>query len=226
MAQKGQPKYLERDGLRDSLVEVYIKNPTYLNTRIVKAILDGGGMEDFQTVEDSGSNSYFLQNEVFRVQVRTDYISFNNVKEYQRWPSYGGFIKNVMGRVLSLPDIEVGRQMIRYISMYPGVSIFDNLNGDKMHLNAFPQLDGTEIRFKMDIADEQGHLGIATIRITDNLPSNKPEVKVSVVDIQIDTTTDNEKQEETLEFLHTEERNLYFSLLSNSFIESLGAHYE
>lgn len=226
MTQKRQPKYLERDGLRDSLVEVYIKNPTYLNTRIVKAILDGGGMENFQTVEDRDSNSVFLQNEVFRVQVRTDSISFNNIQEYQRWPSYGDFIRKVMRRVLALPDIEVGRQMIRYISMYPGVSIFDNLNGEKMHLNAFPQIDGTEIRFKMGITDEQGHLGIATIRITDNLPSNKSKVKVSVVDIQIDTTTNNDKQEETLDFLHTEERNLYFSLLSNNFIESLGAHYK
>lgn len=226
MANKGQPTYLERDGLRDSLVEVYIKNPTYLNTRIVKAILDGGGMEDFQTQEDSGTKSIFLQNEVFRVQVRTDCISFNNIKEYQRWPSYGDFIKKVMRRVLELPDIEVGRQMIRYISMYPDVSIFDNLNGEKMKLNAFPQIDGTEIRFKMGIADNQDHLGIATIRITDNLPSNKPEVKVSVVDIQIDATADNDKYEGALEFLHTQERNLYFSLLSNKFIESLGAHYE
>lgn len=226
MARKRQPLYLERDGLRDSLVEVYIKNPTYLNTRIVKAILDGGGMEDFQTVEDSGNNSIFLQNDVFRVQVRADCISFNNVKEYQRWPSYGDFIKRVMRSVLTLQDIEVDRQMIRYISMYPDVSIFDNLNGEKMQLNAFPQIDGTEIRLKIGIADDHGHLGIATIRITDNLPSNKPEVKVSVVDIEIDTTTSNAKQEETLDFLHTQERNLYFSLLSNNFIESLGAHYE
>lgn len=221
-----QPTFLERDGLRDSLVEVYIKNPSYLSARIAKAILEGGEMNDFQTVEDSESNSIFLQNEVFRVQVRTDCVSFNNIKEYQRWPSYGSFIQKVMGRVLTLNEVEVERLMIRYISMYPGISIFDNLNGEKMNLNAFPQIDGTEIRFKMGIADGLGHLGIATIRLTDNLPSNKQDVKVSVVDIQLDSTADNEKQEEVLEFLHTQERNLFFSILNDNFIESLGAHYE
>lgn len=219
-----QPTFLERDGLRDSLVEVYIKNTSYLNARIVKTILEGGEMGDFQAIDDN--NSIFLQNDVYRIQVRTDCISFNSVKEYQRWPNYGVFIQTVIRRVLTLKEIEVDRLMIRYISMYPGASIFDNLNGEKLKLNAFPQIDGTEIRFKMGIADGQGHLGIATIRLTDNLPSNKPDVKVSVVDIQLDSTANNEKQEEVLEFLHTQERNLFFSILNDNFIESLGAHYE
>lgn len=221
-----QPKYLERDGLRDSIVEVNIKNPSYLNARIVKSILEEGDMNDFQTIEDSGSNSIFLQNDVYRVQVRTDCISFNNTKAYQKWPNYGTFIQKVIGRVLTLNEVVVERLMLRYISMYPGVSIFDNLNGKKLDLNAFPQIDGTEIRFKMGIADKEGHLGLATIRLTDNLPSNKPEIKVSVVDIQLETKANNEMQKEMLEFLHTEEKNLYFSLLSDKFIESLGAHYE
>ena len=219
-----QPIYLERDGLRDSLVEVYIKNTSYLNARIVKTIIEGGGMEDFHTIEDN--NSIFLQNDVYRVLVRTDCISFNSVKEYQRWPNYGAFIQKVIHRVLTLKEVTVERLMIRYISMYPDVSIFDNLNGKKMSLNAFPQIDGTEIRFKMGIADNAGHLGIATIRLTDNLPSNKPDVKVSVVDIQLDSTSNNDNQQEVLEFLHTQERNLFFSILNDKFIESLGAHYE
>lgn len=224
MAKKRQPIYLERDGLRDSLVEVYINNSSFLNARIVKTILEGGEMEKFQVVEDN--NSIFLQNDIYRVQVRTDCISFNSVKDYQRWPNYGRFIQMVIERVLSLNEVQVERIMIRYISMYPDVSIFDNLNGEKLKLNAFPQIDGTEIRFKMGIADGHGHLGIATIRLTDNLPSNKPNVKVSVVDIQLDSTANNEKQQEVLEFLHTQERNLFFSILNDNFIESLGAHYE
>lgn len=52
--------------------------------------------------------------------------------------------------------------------------------------------------------------------------SSKSNIKVSVVDIQIDTNTDNNHQNETLEFLHTQERNLFFSLLSEEFINSLG----
>ncbi len=224
MAKKNQPIYLERDGLRDSLVEVYINNTSYLNTRIVKTILEGSGMEDFNAIDDN--NSIFLQNEVYRIQVRTNCISFNCVKDYQRWPNYGTFIQDVIKRVLTLKEVAVERLMIRYISMYPGVSIFDNLNGNKLQLNAFPQIDGTEIRFKMGIADDQNHLGIATIRLTDNLPSNKLDVKVSVVDIQLESVANNEKQQEVLEFLHTQERNLFFSILNDNFIKSLGAHYE
>lgn len=223
MTNKGQPKYLERDGLRDSIVEMYYINPIYRVEHIVKTILTGDDMEDFQTIPEAGC--VYLKNMVYRIQVREDGISFNNIKDYQRWQNYGAFIQKIIGKVLSLPEIKVERQMIRYISMYPAVSIFNELNGKRMELNSFPQLDGTEIRFKMGVTDDSRHLGIATVRLTDNLPSSKSGIKVSVVDIQIDVKTDNNYQNETLEFLHTQERNLFFSLLSKDFINSLGAHY-
>lgn len=221
-----QPLYLENDGLRDSIVEMFYSNSPYRVEHIAKVILEEEEMESFRMVDDQNNGSVFLQNELYRIQIRPDCVSFNNIKEYQRWPNYSQLIKKVINKVLSLHEISIDRQMIRYISMYPNVSIFDNLNGKKMELNAFPRIDGTEIRFKMAIGDQMNHLGIATIRLTDNLPSNKPNVKVSVVDIQIDTTTNNDKQEETIEFLHTEERNLFFSILDKHYIDSLGAHYE
>lgn len=221
-----QPLYLDNDGLRDSIVEMHYSNSPFTVNHIAKTILEAQGMESFSMIDDQNNGSVFLQNDFYRIQVRSDCISFNNIKEYQRWPSYKPLIQKVITQVLTLQDITIDKQMIRYISMYPNVSIFDNLNGNKMKLNSFPQIDGTEIRFKMGITDQEHHLGIATIRLTDNLPSNKPNVKVSVVDIEIDTTTNKEKQEETLDFLHTEERNLFFSILDKHFIDSLGAHYE
>lgn len=221
-----QPLYLDNDGLRDSIVEIYYINSPFRVEHIAKKILETNGMESFRMVEDNNNGNVFLQNDLYRIQIRPDCVSFNNIKKYQRWPNYSQLIQKVTDSVLSLEGITLARQMIRYISMYPNVSIFDNLNGKKMELNAFPRIDGTEIRFKMVIADKDNHFGVATIRLTDNLPSNKPEIKVSVVDIQIDTATSNEKQQVTLEFLHREERNLFFSLLAKQYIDSLGAHYE
>ena len=220
-----QPLFLDNDGLRDSIVEMFYQNSPFRVEHIAKKILETDGVENFRMVEDT-SNSVFLQNELYRIQIRPDCISFNNIKKYQRWPNYSQLILKVIKSVLSLGEITFDRQMIRYISMYPNVSIFDNLNGKKMELNAVPPIDGTEIRFKMGIADNDNHLGLATIRLTDNLPSNKPSIKVSVVDIQIDATTSNDNLESTIEFLHREERNLFFSLLNKKFIDSLGAHYE
>lgn len=220
-----QPLYLEKDGLRESIVEMYYSNSPYRVEHIAKIIHEAHEMGTFKMVNDPNNESVFLQNDLYRIQVRPDCISFNNIRVYQRWPNYAPMIKTVIRQVLSLQEITIDRQRIRYISMYPNVSIFDNLNGRKMILNAIPPIDGTEIRFKVGISD-QNHLGIATVRLTDNLPSNKSDDKVSVVDIQIDATTNNEKQEETLEFLHREEKNLYFSLLDKKYIDSLGAHYE
>ncbi len=220
-----QPLYLEKDGLRESIVEVYYSNSPYRVEHIAKTILEAHGMGTFKMVHDPNNESVFLQNDFYRIQVRPDCISFNNIREYQRWPKYAPMIKTVISQVLSLQEITIDRQRIRYISMYPNVSIFDNLNGRKMTLNAIPPIDGTEIRFKVGISD-QNYLGIATVRLTDNLPSIKSDDKVSVVDIQIDTTTNNEKQEETLEFLHKEEKTLFFSLLDTKYIDSLGAHYK
>ena len=223
MITKGQPKYLERDGLRDSVVEIFYINPIYRVEHLVKTILNSGDMEDFHTIPEKGC--VYLQNNIYRIQVLEDRISFNNIKDYQGWQNYGPFIQKIVRKVLSLPEIMVERQMIRYISMYPEVSIFDKLNGKRMELYSFPQLNGTEIRFKMGVTDNARHLGIATVSLTDNLPSSKSDVKISVVDIQIETHTDNNLQNETLEFLHTQERNLFFSLLSKEFVNSLGAHY-
>lgn len=221
-----QPLYLEKDGLRDTLVEVYYSNSPYRVEHLAKIILVAKGMDSFRMAEDPDSNSVFLQNTYYRIQIRQDCISFNNIQTYQRWDNYAPLIKRVIKQILSLPEITIEKQMIRYISMYPMISIFDNLNGKKMVLNAMPPIDGTEVRFKMGITDDDGHLGIATIRLTDNLPSNKSDIKVSVVDIQLDCATNKEKQEKTLEFLHTQEKNLFYSILSTQFINSLGAHYK
>lgn len=221
-----QPLYLEKDGLRDSLVEVYYSNSPYRVEHLAKIILEAEGMDSFRMEVDQNSNSVFLQDNYYRIQVRQECISFNNIQTYQRWPNYAPLIQRVIKQVLTLQGITLERQMLRYISMFPMISIFDNLNGKKMVLNAMPPIDGTEVRFKVGIADTKSHLGIATIRLTDNLPSNKSNVKVSVVDIQLDCATNKEKQEETLEFLHTEEKNLFYSILSKQFIDSLGAHYE
>ena len=78
----------------------------------------------------------------------------------------------------------------------------------------------------MGIADNARHLGIATVRLTDNLISQKDNTKASVVDIQIVSACNNNNYAEILEFIHTEEKNLYFSILNKNFIDSLGAHYE
>lgn len=221
-----QPLYLENDGLRESVVEMYYSNSPFKIEHLAKIILEGDGMESFMMVKDEDGNSVILQNNYYRIQIRPDCVAFNNIKEYQRWPNYSPLIQTVIKQVLTLDELSIDRQRIRYISMYPNISIFDNLNGKKMKLDAFPQIDGTEIRFTIGITDNQKHLGVATVRLTDNLPSNKSDTKVSVVDIQIDTTTNNQKQFETMEFLHTEERNLFFSILDKRFIDSLGAHYE
>lgn len=220
-----QPKYLERDVLRDSVVEVRFESH-YNKEYIAKTILEGHGMGEFQTVNSPDDNGIFILNNTYRIQVLHDMVSFNNIKTYQRWPNYSTFIRSVINQLLTLDSLNISSVLIRYISMYPNVSIFDNLNGTKMKLNAFPSIDGTEIRFTMRIADEDHHFGIATVRLTDNLISQKDETKASVVDIQIGARCNNTNQDKILEFIHTEEKNLYFSILNKHFIDSLGAHYE
>lgn len=219
-----QPLYLDRDGLRDSVVEFYFDS--YYNVKyIAKTILSSQGLNDFELVEDDESKSVFLINGVYRIQVRPDCISFNCIKQYQRWSNYEPFISTVVNIILSQEIVSIKKLLIRYISCFPNVSVFDNLNGTKMKLESFPSIDGTEVRFSMGITDEAHHYGVATIRLTDNLSSQKSRGKVSVVDLQIVSKADNKSVFTTLAFLHKEERNLFFSILSKQFIDSLGAHY-
>lgn len=220
-----QPKYLDNDGLRDSVIEVSFESP-YNMEYVAKTILESEGMNEFETVKNQEDKSIFILNDFYRIQVLPNKVAFNNIKVYQRWTNYSPFILRIMQQLLTLQDLQINSTMIRYISMYPNVSIFDNLNGTKMKLNAFPSIDGTEIRFTMAITDNVHHLGIATIRLTDNLISQKNDTKVSVVDIQIVANNDNNGFAEILEFIHTQEKNLYFSILNENFINSLGAHYE
>lgn len=220
-----QPKYLDNDGLRDSVIEVRFESP-YNNDYINKIIMADQGMNEFDTVNNQDDKGVFILNDIYRIQVLPGVISFNNIKAYQRWPNYSPFIQGVVKQLLTLELFNISSILIRYISIYPNVSVFDNLNGDKMKLNAFPSIDGTEIRFTMGIADNARHLGIATVRLTDNLISQKDNTKASVVDIQIVSACNNNNYAEILEFIHTEEKNLYFSILNKNFIDSLGAHYE
>ena len=219
-----QPVYLENDGLRDSIVEVYYNHSPYRIEHLAKLILESPDLEGFVEINDP--KGVFLQNDIYRIQVRSDCISFNNIKTYQRWPNYFPFIQKALAPILALKDINVERLLIRYISMFANVSIFQKLNGQSLKFNALPPIDGTEIRFTMGIADINNNLGIALVRLTDNLSTNNPNIKASVVDIQLETECNSETQKAKLDFIHREERNLFFSLLSKEFIESLGAHYE
>ena len=223
MSNNGQPIYLDNDGLRDSVVEVTFDSP-YNYLYIANKIHDTQDYAGFDVVPNN--DCILLVNGIYRIQVLTGKISFNHIKEYQRWPNYSSFIQGVINILLKLNELSIVSLLIRYISVFQDISIFDNLNGRKMQLEAFPPIDGTEIRFNMSITDKKMHLGYATIRLTDNLPSRNKVQKASVVDLQIVANCNNFTQKETLEFLHTEERNLFFSLLDKSFINSLGAHYE
>lgn len=55
-----QPLYLENDGLRDSIVEMFYSNSPYRVEHIAKVILEEEEMESFRMVDDQNNGSVFL----------------------------------------------------------------------------------------------------------------------------------------------------------------------
>lgn len=225
------PTRLENDGLTNAIIEVLYRTD-YNASYIIKTIRDRSDalqLEEPLTIiplptKQNEESNLFLGNSQYRIQVTDKLISFNFVRQYTLWPSYFEFVIGVLQLIEE--KVQFLGASVRYISQFNRISIFDQLDGS-FRFNNLPPFAGSKFNFKCRINDG-AYAGDAIIAITDTIIVDR-ENSFSVVDVLVsgdlkEKTLDYLKR--YLNFLHKHEKNLFFLMIKEDFIKTLGAHYE
>jgi len=171
-----------------------------------------------------------LSNNNLMIQVGPQVFALVNVHEYLGWEMFSEHIYRVFSKLFTTIKFEkLIRIAVRYINLFKGINIFEHSNM-KIALNDEP-FTGNEINFTSVInADDC---------INRLVMLNKSEVVVdksyysgSVIDIDTvlksypeNITSNVEILKKCIEKAHVEEKKLFFSLIQQSFLNTLNPEY-
>lgn len=238
-----QPLYLEHNGIKDSLVEIGIVtnyriqhlneilitglNLKYENAFNLIPIRERKNSENGDTIIVENA---MCASDTYKVQVSEDKISFDIVEHYTGWADYSAFIFGCID-ILQECLLDIVSVEVRYISTFNDVSIFDNVAGI-IKLECYPRLAGSEFNFQFGIPGQPSRQlkgAYAIVRLKNNIPTLEEKGSTSVVDVQVIANLTNygglTRYKQNLENIHSQEKNIFYSLLSDSFIQSLKPHY-
>lgn len=221
------PFKLELDGLSNALVNISF-NSVYQSNYIVDNVIglldQSEEFDSLQIIPSKDADGILVANSKYRFQLNQNVISFNFVSRYLGWSDYKLFITKLLTQLEKFVGFE--KTAIRYISGFENISLFSNLDG-YIKLNQLPPFYGTEFHFGFQIQDGAYH-DVSDVRITDKLAIQNDK-SMSVMDITMTSTKTCGSLDEVLsqlEFLHKHEKNVFFLLLKEDFVNKLGPTYE
>jgi uncharacterized protein (TIGR04255 family) len=172
-------------------------------------------------------NPHFkTQKENFILQVGPRSFSLSNVGEYVGWDKFSDKIFTTYEHIKNSGIIhKIERLSLRYINILNGVNIFDNSNFiislKKEAINRKTSIT-TEIPFDK---------GACVLKATSDAKAQLggPDGKAvigSVIDIDAVVNTDNFKDiNQAIQYAHDIEKELFFNILKEEFIETLNPEY-
>lgn len=221
-----------KDGcLLDTIVNLHYKSEFSQNTveEIIEEKLNslaGGSLFAKIPVIEKGEvvkGRTFFANDVYRIMVVGDVLSFNIVKTYPTWLHYRDFVRNVITTVLD--KITVTHVDVRYLSHFGDIPLFENIDGSIMlaHLQAF---QGARYSFQCNVTDEiPGRIPAqATVNLTDRNQVAPGQLE-SIIDIAVVSGVNMgvalDDIMRTLDFVHICEKHLFFTIISEAFYNQL-----
>lgn len=220
------PKTLKDNHLKDTIISLIFRtnyNREYIHNRIMELLTVKGCVIEpsADALSKQEALIYGLNN--FRIRLDRTQIQFNCITNYPGWEQYGALVKRILK---SLEEImEFQNAQIRYISVYDGIRIFQHINGT-IHINSFPPIMGEEYAFHVKVVDHQNPdlNAIATVRLI-NEKGIAPRQTASFVDIALESIANNNTYQTVLDFIHLQEKLLFFSIITDEFKNSLGPLY-
>lgn len=234
---KGVPLKITPDCLVDAIMELQISTEykaEKVEQEILESIKNSFPKTTFRRFPLSGPDmgKHVWADKVFRVYVGESAISVNIVSGYPGWDNYMGFLKGAMQGLYSdtVQIVQFQKVRINYVSHFPDVSIFDVWDGTPIKLNHIPPFVGREFNFKFGIYhnDQKGesgqHVANAEVHLSDNLPIMDSKSTYSRIDVGLESTDCDGNWTgayEKLQMLHFHEKDIFFRLLSEDFVNKL-----
>ena len=247
------PKKINPDRIKDSIIE--IRYTSKLPFEILLGIFFGALDDSFtysgnplieqqiptsfrvgelpEEVKLSLGNQHLFYNDKIKIQFQPKSIIFNCLHEYILWDNYKGQIENVLSQLHSTNLIDqYNRIGVRYISQYPDYDLQDIIKFSFTF--GMPNIQSDTYRFRSEFMWD-------SLRVILNLSNKSPVltqedvnfppsiVKVSLIDIDVILDGFIESQLDKLieKLVQTQlkEKEVFFNLLKESYLESLKPEY-
>ncbi|GAP71888.1 hypothetical protein SAMD00024442_2_48 [Candidatus Symbiothrix dinenymphae] len=177
-----------------------------------------------------GNGGGFFTKGKIRIQLLDNQIKFNCIADnYVGWNSYIQAIMEVIEQLSTKQVIKnFNRIGIRYISEFKDIEIFKNLKGsidvEKTGLNL-----GNAILRLTDESENMKTFITLTNKGKKRLPQTQQIIDASLVDINVyenfDLISDVNMLKAKLNTLHSKQKDTFFSLISDNFIQTLNPKY-
>jgi uncharacterized protein (TIGR04255 family) len=172
---------------------------------------------------------YRLQNGNINITIGSQVIAFSVSKPYMGWTQWKSAILGILNEISNRKIIKtVERTGLRYINFLEQ-NVYDVINADIRIINSQVKCTSTTIR--TEIPDSEY---VKALQLANNASVGKPEQnkRGSIIDIDVSrnkilTCKDFTFNLETiLEKSHSLEKHLFYDLLTDDFIKTLGPKYE
>ena len=244
------PKKLKPDNLKDTLVEIrYLQGiQQELMLGFVASILEPLGYQfisaqnqniniafnnNQQIAFGMGNNNggFFIKDNI-RIQFVSNQIIFNCMADkYVGWEKYFQIISDVISNLFNKNAIKgFNRVGIRYISEFIDIDIYQGIKGTIDISNTGLKLDNSILR----LADESNNLKTYVVltnkakRISQT-PQGQKIIEASLVDVNVyesfNPVSDLDVLNNKLNQIHTKEKEVFFGLLNNEFLNTLNPEY-
>ncbi|MFH1052704.1 MAG: TIGR04255 family protein [bacterium] len=165
---------------------------------------------------------YRLEKDGFILQIGSDVLTISSFPEYIGWNNFSEMIYEILKKVKTSDIIDrISRLGLRYVNFFE-LNIFDHINLD-VHMTG-NSITEKNIIIKTEINGDDFK---QTLQISNHAQSG--EKFGSIIDI--DTFKDIEledffnNQEKLIEFVHLQEKHLFFSLLKDEFLQNFNPEY-
>jgi len=230
-----QPKKITPERLKDTIVELryntaisfeYIPGLVHEAVKGVLSPVDIGRHQFSLDPAKSvfiGTRKGFLQNDIIRLQIEEGGLIFNSNGEYKGWSAFMGAIKTVM-ELIAQKDWLQGIHWVglRYVSEFAEIQIFDKLIWDFQY--QWGQASSLNTTFRTEWADEEDRI---IVRLLNN--GQREGDVYSLIDIDVNHNFGETKAVaaafDTIERLHTKEKDVFFGLMRPEFLTSLNPTY-
>ncbi|MBS3769951.1 MAG: TIGR04255 family protein [Bacteroidales bacterium] len=231
------PKKINPCPILDALIE--IRFSTNINRDAVFGLIYNALHSDFEKVDklpimqlpdqvrDSDPSlkfkpHYRLSNENIVVQVGPDVITISSYPKYTGWNSFSSKIYDILEKVQNIGIIDsIIRIGIRYINFFEQ-NIFDDINL-KVTLSE-NTIDYKNTVIRTEISQDNYK---STLQIANNANHNNKSGSVIDIDTFMDNNIDDffHRKKEIIDNGHEKEKELFFSLLKEEFLNTLNPEY-
>jgi uncharacterized protein (TIGR04255 family) len=244
------PKRLNPDHLKDTLVEIrYAQGiSSELMPGFASSILIPLGYQylpapnqninialnnNQQIAFDVGGNGrgFFIKDDV-RIQFIANQIFFNCLADkYIGWKKYFQIISGIISALFNKKTVQgFDRISIRYISEFKNIDIYQGIKGAIDISNTGLKLDNSILRLVDESDNLKTYIALTNKakRISQS-PQGQKIIEASLVDITVyenfNPLSDLDILREKLNQIHTKQKDVFFGLIRNDFLDKLSPEY-